>query len=286
MLLEAWREQRSLASLVPRTRARRGPGAGGSAGGEVRDVVAELVRAEPALSKEALVRRLMAGLDDPPAATTLRHLVDTERAAARREALGGANGLGRRVALACSPAFLRRAENDEPVGTVLGLAIDQATNLIFGSATGRDGLGVVAAAARNASVYVRALSVEVTGAEDPVLEVILAPSSNPVLSLREAKRFAALGDNIRLEEPRRDRPAGARLLQAVGPALGKIDLRPRATLPLPTLARQARDMSDDAIIKAYVDAEVTRHNRAILDRRPRAAVPLDQLVHSLMLVAG
>jgi hypothetical protein len=285
-MLKAWRSKRSLVSLVPASMGRTGKGAGGSVNAAVRQKVVHLLRDEPTLSKEQIVSRIIAAFDDAPSATTLRHLVDTQRASLRQETLGGKAGLGRLVAIDSSPVVVRRKGDEGVIGAMVGMVIDQASSLVLGYAVRNTGSDTFRASAEDAGQKLASLCIATGGHRRPKFEVALR--GDAMTNLRTTESLKRLPYAIDVVTSRRDRPLGARLIETFGPKLGKLDVRPRAELPIEidSKAAETSTMTNAEIIAALLKAQITEHNDVILKQGVSAAVPLDDLAAALMRIAA
>lgn len=278
-LLRAWRKRRSLASIVPRV----APHASGSRyGADLDAIIAEVVRADPEATRQALTAAVEKRLQKGPAASTLAAKVNRAKTAFERQKYGGENGFGRLVVVDATPVAIGASKSSAKATAWAGFVHDVPTGLNVAVAAGADARSAILVACSRAERRIRGLRDR--GGERVRLEVHLRGSGWTTLDLRQTLVFRE-GRSAPLIDvllPTADRSEGSRIMNLIGHRYGPVTLKPR--LRLSSDGDVGEVMPGYAIVDARIDAEASRKWDAAVDAGLSSAVPNDDLSGSLRML--
>lgn len=278
-LLRAWRDRRSLASIVPRV----APHASGSRyGSNLAKVVAEVVENAPAKTRQALTGAVMAQLSKAPSESTLAGRVNRARAEQERQKHGGDDGFGRLVVVDASPVIMGTAGNGGISAAWAGFVYDVATGLTIAAGAAPDARSATLIACARAAKRISKLP---SGGELRAdFEVYLRDGDWRRL-LKEERITVRAGFNapwIEVRRPTARRSLGSRIMNLVGHRYGPVTLKPR--LPIAGKNKVFEEVSRIPIIDARIDAEAGRAWEKRIGEELVAAVRPDDLVAVLQML--
>lgn len=287
-ILGAWRQDRSLLSLVPQAR-RRAPRAFVPPSG-IEAAAEQAVRDEPGSSLEAIAKKLRERFSEQVSLSWTRKLVARARRDLERELAGGATGFASRMIVDSTalPLPLRPvgsdgasdAEDDDREGAfewaVMALVWDAATGYVLGRALDRApaDMALHAAAASDASARLRNRKSDADPDAEPVVVTTI-----PLDALETLRLLADLSSDG-VEVVHSARAPGSELMKAFDGRIGRLDFRPRfaadafvgRTTRAEALGKAGRIPMTLAEARLIIDHEITAHNAAVITDDVKAAV--------------
>jgi hypothetical protein len=288
-LLKRWRDRRSLASVLPQAAGRKRRPRVSGANDEVAAVVRSVVEAQPDRNRDAIVAEIRARLDDPPGVATVRALVDAERRARERDALGGDDGFGRRMLVASSPVVLQLGRRERAFAAIAGFVVDLATSRIIGSAVADSAIAAVREAAAGAADGLAAFTSHAGGpVDDPTYEIEIA--GYPIDMATEIRRLSKLPIDASVVDVDFSVRTRSRLVEVLGPALGLLSFRIRLG---PNEIQQINaslgrtELSPETVVERRLHLEIDRRAKEdFAGAPPVLAVDRGRLEVGLRLIAA
>lgn len=282
-LLRAWRDRRSLASIVPRVR----PHATWShSSDEVQAIVKKVVKASPDGTRSDLAKAVRKRLSKPPAASTLAGLIDAAKAEHERGKLGGKKGFGTCVVVDASPVTMPVAgERDTDTAVAwAGFVVDVASGTAIAAAAATMPQSAIATASLRAADRLSAL--ESSGEGRPRVEVHLRGEADQVLLDGGRLTLHGSDDHAQMDVryPSARRSERSRIATMIGRRFGPVTLRPRLEVPIADLRTADDIMPRVAMIDARIDAEASRAFSEAVTRGLATSVDVQQLVDALRVV--
>lgn len=241
-------------------------------------IVSDLLTAHPDWSKYRVVEEARSRLHSPPAASTVRRVVERLRSAPVKQIDDGrASGVGTRIVIASCPAVRRSSRSTEDeIWAKVGLVVDVATRTILGAAASQGAFDAMRAAAEQAADFCEGLAAGTPTNERSVIEVHVPAHADPLVLMRQTTAVGRIATWEQADEPT-DRTTPSVLINLVGRTLGVLDLRPRGA---PGTAREEPDIVAELL---------ARHLGSVRDSPldlPSASVPPATLAAALRAFAA
>ncbi|MEC7818534.1 MAG: helix-turn-helix domain-containing protein [Pseudomonadota bacterium] len=263
-LASRFRREPSITSLIPGLRPRRGRARGETV---TQDMIAEirnLVTSRKQWPREKVLEHIQVRHEKPPAAATLRPLIDRALLDDEREHLGTKNGFGRRILVCSCPMVFRfPSANGSEAAAIAALVFDLATGMCLSDATSIDGDEAISIACERAADFIAKIDFDERHIEAPILEIQPFGAADTmmfrVISLRE---LGVAVDTNSL----RERSSSTRVIELLGSTLGPLHFHPRmdqATFAL----KQLESVDVAEFLEAILQDELERKGiRAASDR--------------------